>query len=169
MKNYPYRRSPRMKGYDYSQQGAYFITICTQNRLCLFAEIVNDELVLSPAGNMIKNYWEQIPIKFPDVFLADFVVMPNHFHGVLFMESVNQQTTLPQIIQWFKTVTTNGYIKGVKQEGWEAFMGKLWQTSFYDHIIQDENSLYKIVDYILFNPEKWVDDALHPRFNAPPK
>lgn len=162
MQNHPNRKSPRMKGYDYSQQGAYFVTICVQNRECLFAQIENGDLKLSPAGEMVKNYWEKIPQKFPDTFIADFVVMPNHFHGIVFIEKVDGQVTLSQIIQWFKIVTKNAYIQGVKKDSWTPFIEKLWQSSFYDRIIRDEHSLDMVTAYILFNPERWVEDTLHP-------
>ncbi|MBN1930718.1 MAG: transposase [Desulfobacterales bacterium] len=79
----PKRKSIRLKGYDYSQAGLYFITICTQNRLCLFGEIKNREMVLNNAGMMIKITWNEIPIYYHEFNIHEFVVMPNHVHGII--------------------------------------------------------------------------------------
>jgi REP element-mobilizing transposase RayT len=78
-----HRRSIRLRGYDYSQNGGYFITICTQNRTCLFGNIVDGEMRMSGAGVMITTVWEEIPIYYPEIELGDFIVMPNHFHGII--------------------------------------------------------------------------------------
>lgn len=79
----PARRSPRLKGYDYSQEGAYFVTVCTQHRTPLFGEVVKGEMRLNMAGEMVAACWEDIPLKFPDVELDLYCVMPNHFHGII--------------------------------------------------------------------------------------
>ena len=81
--NIHHRRSIRLKGYDYSQQGLYFITICTQNRLDLFGKINNGKIILNDAGKMIKNIWNKIPNDLPNIRLHDFIVMPNHFHAII--------------------------------------------------------------------------------------
>lgn len=78
-----HRRSIRLKGYDYSQEGAYYVTIVTQHRLCLFGDVVNDEMRLSDAGRMIKSEWIGLPKRFPNVELDEFVLMPNHMHGII--------------------------------------------------------------------------------------
>src|SRR5215210_2961095 len=77
------RRSIRLKGYDYSQEGLYFITICVQNRKCLFGKIENDEMILNDAGQMVQTEWEKLTERFNNIELHEFVVMPNHFHGIL--------------------------------------------------------------------------------------
>ena len=77
------RRSIRFQGYDYSQAGAYFITICTQNRECMFGEIVDRKMVLNHAGNMIQTVWDEIPIHYAGIETDEFVVMPNHIHGII--------------------------------------------------------------------------------------
>jgi len=77
------RRSIRLKGYDYSRSGLYFITICTQNRLCLFGEIKNGEMVLNDAGMMIKTVWHEIPVYYHKFNVREFVVMPNHIHRII--------------------------------------------------------------------------------------
>ena len=77
------RKTIRLKGYDYSQAGLYFITICVQNRECLFGRIENDEMVLNDAGKMVQHEWEILPERFKNIELHEFIVMPNHFHGIL--------------------------------------------------------------------------------------
>ena len=154
-----HRRSIRLKGYDYSQAGAYFITICTQNRVCL--------LNVSAVDAMIGHWWEELPNKFLAVTLDAFVVMPNHLHGiVMLLESENPGSIptpkLGQVVQWFKTMTTNAYIHGVKEAGWEPFEGRVWQRNYYEHIIRNERELEAIRLYIAANPENWTADENHP-------
>jgi REP-associated tyrosine transposase len=78
-----HRRSIRLKGYDYSQAGLYFITICTQNRLCLFGEIENGGMQINDAGIMIEHQWQELIYRFDNIKLHEFIVMPNHFHGII--------------------------------------------------------------------------------------
>lgn len=78
-----HRRSLRLQGYDYAQAGAYFVTICTHNRECLFGEVVDEEMVLNDAGRMVQTIWDGLPERFPTVELDQSVVMPNHIHGIL--------------------------------------------------------------------------------------
>ncbi len=178
-----HRRSIRLKGYDYSSEGAYYITIVAQGRECLFGEIVYGGMILNDAGQMIVKWWNELPNKFPNIVLGEFVVMPNHFHGIIFImetvgadlrvcpddeENVSAQkgehvgspprTSLSRIIQWFKTMTTNEYIRGVKQLNWKPFVGKLWQRNYYEHIIRNEKDLQRIADYIVANPSRWNED-----------
>ena len=78
-----HRRSIRLRGYDYSQKGLYFVTICTQDRLCLFGDIENGEMNLNDAGKMVRTIWDQIPAHYCGVEIDQFVVMPNHIHGIV--------------------------------------------------------------------------------------
>ena len=78
-----HRRSIRLKEYDYSQAGMYFITICTQDKLHLFGKITSDEMILNDAGMMIEKWWYELKNKFPNIELGEFTVMPNHFHGII--------------------------------------------------------------------------------------
>ncbi|OQY88002.1 MAG: hypothetical protein B6D38_10980 [Anaerolineae bacterium UTCFX1] len=179
-----HRHSIRLKGYDYSSEGAYYVTIVAQGRECLFGEIVDGELKLNEAGEMVVRWWNELPNKFPNIVLGEFVVMPNHFHGIIFiMENVGadlrvcpdgeekgehvdspkhadspQRSTLSQMIQWFKTMTTNEYIRGVKQSNWKPFIGKVWQRNYYEHIIRNEKELQQKTNYILDNPSRWDED-----------
>ena len=160
------RRSIRLKGYDYSQSGLYFITICIHNRECLLGEIKQNLINLNPAGEMITQIWQQLPQRFPHIQLDEFVVMPNHFHGIIGIFSNNSPipdskskiVKLGDIIGAFKSITTHQYIQGVKQDGWQSFDGKLWQRNYYEQIIRDQASLNNIRKYIINNPLKWEDD-----------
>ncbi|MFA4835623.1 MAG: transposase [Dehalococcoidia bacterium] len=81
------RRSIRLKGYDYAQAGAYFITVCTQGRECLFGECANGKFNFNEAGRMVEAVWNELPIRFPDIETDTFVVMPNHIHGIIMIHS----------------------------------------------------------------------------------
>ena len=162
-----HRRSIRLKGYDYSSNGAYYVTIVTQGREHFFGHITNKEMVLNDAGQMIVKWWNELPNKFPNIELGTMVIMPNHFHNIIHIVGAdlrvrpNDETpkpSLPQIIQWFKTMTTNEYIRGVKQFNWKPFNRKLWQRDYYEYIIRNERELQQKTDYILDNPSRWEDD-----------
>ena len=179
------RRSSRLPGFDYAAAGAYFVTIVTQNRLCLFGEIIDYEMHLNDAGQAIARWWFELERKFTTIETDAFVVMPNHFHGIVTMSDptvgadlcvglpnevpmhpthpgAHTGAPLPTIIQWFKTMTTNEYIRGVKRFGWPAFQGHLWQRNYYEHIIRDEDSLNRIRQYIVDNPARWDSDGENP-------
>jgi len=78
-----HRKSIRLKNYDYSRAGLYFITVCIENRYCLFGHIANDSMILNDAGNMIAGQWNELNNRFPSIALHEYVVMPNHFHGII--------------------------------------------------------------------------------------
>jgi len=303
-----HRRSIRLRGYDYRAVGAYFITIVAQDRACLFGEVVEGAMRLNDAGRMVERWWLELNCRFPHVLTDAYVVMPNHFHGIVVIHSPPPDTTappdvgadlrvcpdsmgahgvgadlrvrpntrvcpdsggahagaplqrvrpdstgtpdvgadlrvcpdsmgahgvgadlrvrpntrvcpdsggahagaplqrvrpdstgtpdvgadlrvcpdsmgahgvgadlrvrpntrvcpdsggahtgapLPTIVQWFKTMTTNEYIRMVKHAGWTPFQGRLWQRNYYEHIIRNERALERIRDYILTNPLHW--------------
>jgi putative transposase len=190
-----HRRSIRLKGYDYRQAGGYFVTIVTQGRDALFGEVINGEMILNDAGEMIVRWWLELPNKFPNINVDIFVVMPNHFHGIISIiedadanvvgddlrvvpdlhdddrgehagspgqDQQRPNAPLSQIIQWFKTMTTNEYIRGVKQLGWKPFNGKIWQRDYYEHIIRSEAEADRIARYIESNPAQWNNDKENP-------
>jgi putative transposase len=183
-----HRCSIRFKGYDYAQAGAYFVTVCAQNREGFFGAIVGGEMRMNDAGNMIARWWEELPRKFPSVESDEFIVMPNHFHGILTITDPSvgadlrvcpdpqgahpeqgahpsaslRCLALGEIVQWFKTMTTNEYIRGVKQNGWTPFPGKLWQRNYYEHIIRNDADLDRIREYIFNNPANWANDEENP-------
>jgi len=184
--NIHHRRSIRLKGYDYSQAGLYFITICIQNRLCLFGEIDDGAMVLNNAGEMVHGQWLALADRFHTVELDEFIVMPNHFHGIIELipghsdigqpqgiaptgaqSSIEQITTteispaIGDVIGAFKSLSTNDYIAGVKQKNWQPFDQKLWQRNYYEHVIRSEQSYLDIVEYIRNNPLKWAEDKYY--------
>ncbi|MCF6319165.1 MAG: transposase [Proteobacteria bacterium] len=166
MDKLPKRKQMRLKHYDYSQQGLYFVTICCQNHSCYYGSIKDDSMQLNHAGMMIEKWYLKIPRKFTNFSIRDYVIMPNHFHCVL--EIIQSETavantgaTIPSVVQWFKTMTTNDYIKNVKTKNWQRFDKKLWQRSYYEHVIRSETSHQKIVDYIQYNPQKWTEDKYY--------
>jgi len=168
--NRHHRRSIRLKGYDYSQAGAYFITLCTQDRACLFGKVVNGEMRLNDAGRMVLAEWNRLPERFPQVVLDAFVVMPNHVHGILVITdpaptvgatvgaTLVVAPTVGNIIGAFKSRVTVEYIRGVKTSGWPPFRGRLWQRNYYEHIIRNERALNAIRQYIMENPRRWHRD-----------
>lgn len=103
-----HRRSIRLKGYDYAQVGLYFITICTKNREFLFGNIANGEMMLNDAGKIANECWLEIPNHFPNVFLHEFVVMPNHIHGIVELISVGAENFPPNIRNFPPNITNGG-------------------------------------------------------------
>ncbi len=211
--NTHHRRSIRLKGYDYSQSGFYFITLCVQRRdyLCvqrrdyLFGEIVDHQMNLNDAGKMVEKWFHELGNKYPDIECGEYVVMPNHFHCIVenngngnpnmkdktgttwkpgervgadlrvcphemgdmddmgmgeHVGSPQQGSPVRNIVQWFKTMSTNEYIRGVKTMGWQRFDGKLWQKNYWEHIIRSQVSFDSISSYIYENPKNWNTDKL---------
>lgn len=167
------RKTTRLTTFDYTQEGAYFVTIVVKGRLSLFGKIIQGSSLLNDSGEMIVKWWKKIEGKFPNAQNDVFIVMPNHFHGIIFLknlpiasgakEGAHAGAPLQKIIQWFKTMTTNEYIHGVKNRGWQPFSGSLWQRSFFEHVIRDENSLNRVREYITTNPQRWELDAENPQ------
>ena len=172
-----HRHSIRLRDYDYAGHGTYFVTICVQGRECLFGKIVNGVMELSDAGRMVESWWRESSDQFPSVEIDSFVVMPNHFHGIVVLvgadlcvcplnEGAHIGAPLHRIVQWFKTMTTNAYIRGVKQADWPPFPGRLWQRNYYERIIRDEAELNAARKYIAENPMKWAEDKENPAYIA---
>lgn len=161
---------------------------------------------LNEAGRMVKKWWAELNRKFPNVQTDEYIVMPNHFHGIIVITPVGADlcvcpnnlgahagaplpgapvggatvpslgqtrrsaptcAPLPEIVQWFKTMTTNGYIPGVKTSGWLPVNGRLWQRNYYEHVIRTEDALNRIPQYILDNPARWAFDRENPQSLAP--
>ena len=167
--NLPQRRGLRLANFDYSSPGAYFVTICVQNRVHLFGKIPDGDVRLNDAGHMVHDSWTAITNQFPSVRLDAFVIMPNHLHGLLWLTSpftAEQdnvaQPALPDIMQWFKSWTTAQYRQGVVQHDWTPYPKKLWQRSYYDHIVRHDEALNAIRGYIEQNPARWHMDRYNP-------
>lgn len=174
-----HRRSIRLKGHDYSQSGAYFVTICCQNRKCLFGEIIDREMVLNEGGDIASLCWREIPNHFPHVGLDEFIIMPNHLHGILMVNnSVGANNYSPLQIPVTMTVQTprrasgtsrtiGSIIRGFKIGVTKWFrqktgMHNVWQRNYYEHIIRDEKELNHVRKYILDNPLQWQFDRNNP-------
>ena len=178
------RRSIRLRGYDYRNAGMYFITLCVQERLFLFGDIVGGRMQLSPAGESILGVWDNIRGIYAGVSTDSFVIMPNHVHGILVLlagdlgpgpvpfeqrqqelakGSQTQQVPLHDAIKRFKTYTATLYRQGVCNAGWRPYAGKLWQRNYYEHIIRDAKSLGEIRHYVINNPRRWQSDRENPK------
>jgi REP element-mobilizing transposase RayT len=163
-----YRRSIRLQGYDYSQVGAYFVTVCVQNRKCPLGDILKDEMRLNDAGRMVERWWVELGNKFPSFELDEYVVMPNHFHGIIIIVGADLCVRpIPEIVQWFKTMTTNEYIRSVKSLGWIPFNARLWQRNYYERVIRNEEEMCRIRQYIADNPAQWTHDRENPHMDGP--
>ena len=139
------RKKLRLTDFDYSTEGAYFVTICVQNRLPLFS--------YENVSIMIEKWIHEIPKKFSNITLDYYVIMKDHLHIILFFDK-QSDVELPSVMDWFKTMTTNEYIRGVREEKFIPFEKKLWQRSYYDHIIRNDEDLNEKRQYILNNPLK---------------
>jgi putative transposase len=157
-----HRRSIRLKNYDYRQAGAYFITICTLDRECLFGEIRDGQNRLNQYGKLVEEAWNYLPNHFPSIELDSAVIMPNHFHGILLILPARSETenrpTLGNIIAYFKYQSTK-QIDRIRQLPNQ----KIWQRNYYEHIVRTEETLEKLRRYIENNPQKWHEDGLHPQ------
>jgi putative transposase len=171
-----YRIPPaRLQNWDYGDNGAYFITICTQNRDHFFGEITTgSEFMATELGAIAENIWIEIPIHFPFVELGNFVIMPNHVHGILIINKDNNDSTqfvdsetggfagdknpmlhdnISRIIRWYKGRCSFEMRKIHPDFG--------WQSRFYDHIIKNAKSFETIQNYIVNNPSNWKEDKFN--------
>lgn len=183
------RRSIRLPGYDYSQAGAYFVTICAHERRRLFGEIVNDEMQLNEFGLVVEQCWLEIPNHFSTADIDYYVVMPNHFHGILWICDRDDGRGTP-----WRAPTTNDAVAGTP---WRAptveKFGKptvgtlptmirsfksavtkgvnelrqtpaapVWQRNYFEHVVRNEDALNRIREYIMYNSLHWAFDRDNP-------
>lgn len=168
-----HRRSIRLNGYDYSQAGLYFVTICCANREHRFGIIENDEMILNDAGKIANEYWLEIPKHFPNAVLHEHVVMPNHIHGIVELTdatTVGAENFLPlhprNEFQKMIPRSIGSIVKGFKIGVTKWFRNNtdietVWQRNYHEHIIRNEQSYQTISDYIINNPAKWKDDKFY--------
>jgi len=174
------RRSLRLQDHDYSQAGAYFVTICTQKKACILGEITNGEMRLNKFGNIVKKCLIEIAGHFSNAEIDAFVVMPNHTHGIVsivdncrgtacrapteMIERFGKPTacSLPTIVRSFKSAATKRINASRKTPG-----APIWQRNYYEHIIRNEADLNEIRQYILDNPVKWDVDGENPTRQLP--
>jgi REP element-mobilizing transposase RayT len=181
MKRLTTRKTNRLKGYDYSCRGGYFVTICVENRQKIMGKIENNKMVLNDIGHMVDHWWHETFNKFKNISIDEYVIMPDHVHGIINIVGVDlridplkndnhvisqgenivsplQGFNIGRIVSWFKRMTTNQYIKNVKNNNWPKFDKRFWQRNYHDHIIRDDESLDKIREYIINNPLTWNND-----------
>ena len=175
------RKSIRLSDYDYSKNGLYFITICTKNRECIFGEIKNHEMIISEIGQIVNNCWNDIPQHFSQASLHEFVIMPDHIHGIIEINLVGANHYSPLTNHY--SPSTNHYSpfnnskranNDLPQRGTSQTIGSIvrgfkigvtkqigfspWQRNYYEHIIRSELEYLKIANYIIENPLKWNDN-----------
>ncbi len=157
----------RLQGYDYSQAGGYFVTIVTQGRAALFGEVVNGEMRLNRHGEIVAETWQWLETQYPYVELGAWIVMPNHFHGILMITDdcrggsrtapTGKQKSLGSLIGAFKTVSTKKINLLRNTEG-----AVVWQHNYYDHILRNQHDLELTWLYIDSNPAQWGSDDENP-------
>jgi putative transposase len=160
------RKNPRLTDYDYANAGAYFVTICTHQRQLLFGSVRDDMVELNQCGQIATRAWRDIPMHFQSVHLDEFIVMPNHVHGILFIDGelaghappLQQRPTLGVIMGAYKSATTR-LINQIRGTAGTMF----WQRNYYEHVIRNDISLAEIRQYIANNPLQWaLDKYFHP-------
>ena len=171
-----HRRSIRLKGYDYAQPGAYFVTIVTQDRACLFGAVADGDMQLSNAGEIAKATWHELPARIPSLGLDAFVAMPNHIHAIIMVGAqfiapsdgfgvtnqgaINHAPKLGNIIRAYKAAST----RLIRQADAPDFV---WQRNYYEHVVRVEESLHQIRQYIHDNPSRWEFDRENPATKTP--
>jgi REP element-mobilizing transposase RayT len=171
------RRSIRLRGYDYSQPGAYFVTLCTSGRECLFGDVADGEVALNYVGRVVHEGWSYTEFIRPEVEVDEFVVMPNHLHGIITIRQpegsvgAHGRAPLPSgnaifqrpprslgsLIAGFKSAATKR-INELRHTPGQP----VWQRNYYEHIIRGETDLNRIRQYIRDNPARWTEDIYNP-------
>lgn len=146
-------RSIRLQEHDYSA-GAYFVTVCVQEWRPLFGQIRGGQMFLSDAGRMAQTEWLTLPERFRGLQLDELVVMPDHFHALLWLTQHAGSPSLGAVVGAWKSISTVRYIDGVEQAGWTPFRKRLWQRHYYERIVRNEEALCAIRTYIRANPAR---------------
>lgn len=146
------RKQLRLPDYDYSTKGFYYVTVCTYNRNRLLGKIENGKMILSRYGKIADYTWQDLK-NHNSIELHEYVIMPDHIHGIIQLHE--GQKDISEIVRQFKTFTSKRINEFLKQNGLQPFSaGEIWQRSFYDHVIRDENDYLEKVQYIINNPLK---------------
>ena len=168
-----HRRSIRLKGYDYSQAGYYFVTICCYQRQCLFGKIIDGVMHLNRYGAIVEDEWLKSSVIRAEIKLDEYIVMPNHFHGIIIINPVgaNGRSPLRSASQHLsmKSRSLSSLMAGFKSAVTKKINlirnapgTPIWQRNYYEHIIRNQESLDKIRQYVINNPLSWQIDQLHP-------
>jgi REP element-mobilizing transposase RayT len=171
----PNRQSIRLRGFDYSQTGAYFVTVCTTRRLCLLGDIEDVEERLSPVGQVVRLRWQNLPRHTPGLTIDAWVVMPNHLHGIVVLSGPTVIGApgvhpLPGPKPGSLGAAIGGFKSAVSREIAAKHLSPvrpLWQPSYYERVIRNDQELDAIRRYIADNPLRWDDDPDHPRLHSP--
>ena len=182
-----HRCSIRVRGYDYSQAGAYFLTLCTHERACFFGKFLDGKMALNDAGRMVESCWQNIPDHFPHANLDEFIIMPNHIHGIIALTDMDgtncyrrgekcfaptttttiTTTTTPHIQPKGTSKTIGSIVRGLKigVTKWmrqNTAIRDVWQSNYWERIIRNEDEMNRIRQYILDNPAQWDMDRNNP-------
>jgi len=148
------------------QQGAYFITVCTVDRTCLFGDVVDDAMHPNHSGLAVMDSWDALPHHYPHVQTIAFALMPNHVHGVVLLNDARQEPSLnssqhshslTEAVRAFKSFSARA-VNSIR----ETHGQPVWQRGFYDHVIRSEGSLHRICEYVANNPLQWKLDRDNP-------
>ncbi len=154
--NYPFRKTNRLKEFDYSNNGYYFITICVQNNKMVFGKVEDGKIKLYSYGKEVERILLSIPVRYRQVEIDSYVLIPNHFHGIFILNNKNNEgISISNVIGSFKSLTTIALHK-------LGLIDFKWQRSFYDRIIRDEKELFYIRRYIEQNPLRWEIEKDNP-------
>jgi REP element-mobilizing transposase RayT len=160
-----HRKPMRRADTDYARPGWYFVTMVTRYRYPFFGAVINGVDWLNEAGIAIEQCWLTLPSYVTGIRLDEFVVMPNHVHGIVVITPGEPPASLSDVMKSFKSLSTNAYSEGVTARGWEPFDRHLWQRSYYDQIIRSAEHLDRVRTYVADNPQNWESDEEHPRNN----
>ncbi len=157
-----HRRSIRLRDFDYSRPGAYFITICIHKGKSILGKILDGKINLSKFGKIVKSTWLDLPKYYPNIRIDVFTIMPNHFHGIIFIVGAGLKPAptkypLSEIIRGFKTFSSRRINEMRHMPGIPV-----WQRNYYEHVVRNENELNLIREYILYNPLQWQYDRENP-------
>ncbi|MAT38753.1 MAG: transposase [Ectothiorhodospiraceae bacterium] len=175
---HPGRRSIRLKEFDYTQNGVYFVTLCIQDRLELFGKVQGGDMILNDSGKMVERIWLEIPDHCTDFHNEGIQIMPNHLHGILLImdgeigepitangrirgSAPTARLSLADVMQRFKILTTKLYTDGVKERSWRRFNTRLWQRNYWERIIRNDRELREYKQYLAENPLRWQYDVLN--------
>ena len=150
----------RLRDFDYTQPGFYFVTFTTHRFQMLFGQVIDGDMDFTPAGAMLAELLGLIEQKFPAISPETFVVMPNHVHLLLYQSLVNDEFTPSDVVRWIKGKSLAAYREGVEGLGWEPFEGKLWKEGFHDEVLRTEIQMENVRRYIIENPRRWDEDEL---------
>ena len=167
---FPVRKKLRLRDFDYSLNGAYFVTICAYKKQCLFGAIENGTVNLNTNGDIVQNIWKELLNHYVSIETDIFTIMPNHVHGIIVIHEDNWRSgskpdptkkhPLSEIVRAFKTYSSRKINESRHTPG-----STIWQIGYYEHVIRDEKEYHEIGAYILGNAANWESDNENPGIN----